>query len=202
MTSADWDERYRAKELVWGVGPNRWVAQEVADVVPGRALDLACGEGRNALWLAARGWQVTGVEFSPVALEKARALEAAHPGALPVSWVLDDATTYRAQVAVNLALLCYLQLPSDERRAAVRSAAAALAPGGTLLVIAHDSRNIADGTGGPQYPAVLYTASDVASDLDGMGLDIERAEEVFRPVAEADRPAIDCLLRARRIRGS
>lgn len=197
MKSADWDERYRITETVWGVAPNRWVAHELANLPPGRALDLACGEGRNALWLAGLGWEVTGVEFSGVALDKARVLESAQPhAARPVTWVLADATTYSAPAPVDLALLCYLQLAASERRAAVRGAAAALAPGGTLLVVAHDSRNIADGTGGPQDPSVLYTGADIAGDLDGTGLSVQRAEELRRPVEGADRPAIDCLLRA------
>jgi hypothetical protein len=89
-------------------------------------------------------------------------------------------------------------LPPTERRLAVRAAAGGLAPGGVLLVIAHDTRNLADGTGGPQQAHVLYTAADVASDLDGTDLVIERAHEVLRPVEGAERPAIDALLRARR----
>ena len=99
---------------------------------------------------------------------------------------------------VALALLCYLQLPAGERRAAARHAAQALAPGGVLLVIAHDSRNLTEGTGGPQDPAVLYSAGDVQGDLDGLGLRVEKAEEALRPVEGASRPAIDALLRAAR----
>ena len=188
-----WDERYRAADLVWGAPPNRWVAAELADARPGRAVDLACGEGRNALWLAHNGWQVTGLDFSPVAITKARALDTRHE----VDWVVGDATTYAPDTAVDLALLVYLQLSATERRLAVRAAAAALAPGGTLLVIAHDSRNLTEGTGGPQDPFVLYTAADVTADLAGTGLDVQRAGEVLRPVEGADRPAIDALVRAR-----
>jgi hypothetical protein len=80
----------------------------------------------------------------------------------------------------------------------MRNAAAALAPGGTLLVVGHDSTNLADGTGGPQEPAVLYTAADLAADLEGTGLAIDIAHAVLRPVDGADRPAIDALLRAHR----
>lgn len=197
MDPSSWDERYRAADLIWGVAPNRWVEAELADVPPGRALDLACGEGRNALWLAELGWQVVAVDFSAVALDKARTLAAAQPGEPTVEWVHADATTFTAS-GMDLCLLCYLQLPADERRRAVRHAATALAPGGTLLVIAHDSTNIAEGTGGPQDPAVLYSPADVAADLDGTGLAVDRAEAVHRPVEGAPRPAIDALLRARR----
>jgi len=197
-----WDERYRSSELIWGIAPNRWVEQELAGLPAGRALDVACGEGRNALWLAGLGWRVTAVDFSPVALEKARAIEERAMSDLPdaprVSWRCADATAYQHDGQVDVALLCYLQLPSVQRRAAVRNAAAALAPGGTLLVIGHDSTNLADGTGGPQDPSVLFTAGDVASDLDGTDLRIDRADAVLRPVDGAPRPAIDALLRAHR----
>jgi SAM-dependent methyltransferase len=194
MDASAWDERYRAADLVWGAPPNRWVAQELAGAPPGRALDLACGEGRNARWLAGQGWQVTAVDFSPVAIAKARELDVHQL----VRWEVADATSYVAAEPVDLALLCYLQLSPPERRLAVRAAAAGLAPGGTLLVIAHDSRNLTDGTGGPPDPRVLYTAADVTDDLAGLPLHIDRAGEVLRPIEGADRPAIDAMVLARR----
>lgn len=197
MDATDWDERYRSSELVWGAAPNRWVVRELSDLAPGTAVDFACGEGRNALWLATRGWRVIGVDFSAVALQKARLLESHQPeGASPVSWVHADAVSYHPGAPADLALLCYLQLPAGQRRAAVRNAALSLAPGGTLLVVGHDSTNIAEGTGGPQDPRVLFTAEDVVTDLEGLMLRVERAEAVLRDVDGAPRPAIDALVRA------
>jgi SAM-dependent methyltransferase len=198
VDASAWDERYASAELVWGVAPNRWVAQEVADLPAGRALDLACGEGRNALWLAGRGWRVTAVDFSAVAIEKARRLQ--DGTAAEVEWVCADVLAYRPVEPVDLALLCYLQLAAPERRTAVRHAAASLAPGGVLLVVGHDSANLKDGYGGPQDPSVLFTAGDVAADLADADLVVERAAAVRRPVDGAPRPAIDALLRARRPR--
>ncbi|PZS15655.1 MAG: class I SAM-dependent methyltransferase [Pseudonocardiales bacterium] len=205
MRAEEWDERYRAAELVWGARPNRWVERELADLPPGRALDLACGEGRNALWLAARGWQVSALDFSAVALDKGRTLESSQDPAAPrVAWVHGDATSYRAGQPFDLVLLCYLHLAPTDWAAALSCAVRALAPGGTLLVIGHDSTNIADGVGGPQDPAVLFTAAEVAADLAGAGagagaaLVVDRAEAVHRHVDGADRPAIDALLRAHR----
>lgn len=198
MDVSGWDERYRASDLVWGVAPNRWVEQEVAGLRPGNALDLACGEGRNAIWLARNSWRVTAVDFSAVAIGKGKQLEERELEKPSIAWMVADATAFTAAEPVDLALLCYLQLPAGERRAAVRHAARALAPGGVLLVIAHDSRNLTDGTGGPQDESVLYTAGDVAGDLDGLGLTVEKAEEALRPVDGAPRPAIDALLRATR----
>ncbi|HET6877447.1 MAG TPA: methyltransferase domain-containing protein [Jatrophihabitans sp.] len=196
--AAYWDERYRDKATVWGLAPNRFVEQEVADLRPGRALDLACGEGRNALWLASRGWTVVAVDFSAVAVEKGRAGAAQLDHPERIDWRVADATTFQPDTPVDLALLCYLQVAPQARRAAVSRAASALAPGGELLVVAHDSRNLTDGTGGPQDPRVLYTAADLAGDLAGTDLVIDKAGEVLRPVDGAPRPAIDTLLRAHR----
>jgi SAM-dependent methyltransferase len=195
-----WDERYGAAETVWGAAPNRWVEQEVADLKPGTALDLGCGEGRNAVWLAERGWRVIAVDFSAVGLAKGAELERRQNGGTAITWVEADATTFTATDPVDLALLCYLQLAAPHRQAAVQAAARALAPDGTLLVIGHHSRNLTDGTGGPKDHAVLFTAADLEADLDGSGLVIERAAEVLRPVDGAERPAIDALVRAVRPR--
>lgn len=198
MKAEQWDERYRATELVWGTPPNRWVERELAELPPARALDLACGEGRNARWLAARGWQVRALDFSAVALDKGRAFEARQTPSTRVDWVHADATTYRAAERVDLALLCYLHLPRVQWRAALSRAVGALGPGGTLLVIGHDTTNIAEGVGGPQDPAVLFTAADVVADLVDTDLVIDRAEAVHRPVDGANRLAIDALVRAHR----
>jgi hypothetical protein len=112
--------------------------------------------------------------------------------------VCADVTSYHPERPVDLVLICYLQVPADVRRTVIRAAADALAPGGTLLVVGHDSANLTDGTGGPQDPAVLFTAADLLADLSGTDLAIERADALLRPVEGADRPAIDALLRARR----
>ncbi|HEX6287461.1 MAG TPA: methyltransferase domain-containing protein, partial [Acidimicrobiia bacterium] len=74
MDAEAWDERYRASELLWSAGPNIWVERRLADAEPGRGLDLASGEGRNAIWLAKRGWEMTAVDFSAVAIERGRSL--------------------------------------------------------------------------------------------------------------------------------
>jgi SAM-dependent methyltransferase len=201
MDRADWDRRYAGRELLWTGEPNRFLVAETAELPPGRALDLACGEGRNAVWLAEQGWRVTGVDFSRVALDKAHGLAAAR--GVTVEWVGRDVLEYEPEeLAFDLVLLFYLQLPTVSRRAAVRAAARAVAPGGTLLVVAHDRANLEQGHGGPQDPAVLYTADDVVADLDGAGLRLERAERVERPVETPDgeRVALDVLVRAARPR--
>ena len=197
MDQTAWDERYAGPELVWGAGPNRFVTEELAALEPGRALDLGTGEGRNAIWLAARGWQVTGVDFSAVGL--ARAAELARRRGVEANWVKADLLSYQPSPAgYDLVLIAYIQLPADELARLVRTAATALAPGGTLLAVGHDRDNLDRGYAGPQHPQVLWTAASVAAALDG--LTVQRAEQVRRHVqtAEGERVAIDTLVRAGR----
>jgi SAM-dependent methyltransferase len=197
--SSEWDRRYADRELVWTSQANRFLVAEVGGMAPGRAIDLACGEGRNALWLAERGWQVTGVDFSAVGVEKARTLAAAR--GVEAEWIVADLLDYQpVPEGFDLVIVFYLQVPDVQRAAIVRRAAGAVAPGGTFLLVAHDSANLDRGHGGPQDPAVLYTAEDVNRDLNGSVLHIERAERVERQVDTPDGPriALDALVRASR----
>ncbi len=176
MDAAAWDERYAATALVWSAGPNQFVESELASLPAGRALDLACGEGRNARWLADRGWQVTAIDWSEVAVDKGRQVNDA------VDWQVGDALTAPLPTDLDLVVLAYFQVAADARRTTLRRSFDALAPGGTLFVIAHDSTNLTEGTGGPQDPAVLYTAADVLDDLADADLEVVRAERVPRVV--------------------
>jgi SAM-dependent methyltransferase len=205
MDGQDWDQRYAASELVWSAAPNQFVASELADLPPGRALDVATGEGRNAIWLADRGWDVTAVDFSLVGLDKARTLQTRHERGrdMHISWVHADVLEYDADSrAFDLVLIAYLQLPADQRRAALRRAFDALVEGGTFFLVAHDSTNLTGGTGGPQDPSVLLTAEEVLGDLDGERFEVERAERVARQVepddehrGEPTRTAYDALVK-------
>lgn len=199
--AASWDERYGAVEFVWSTQPNRFLPPAVEGLTPGRALDVACGEGRNAVWLATQGWEATGVDFSATGLEKAARLAEANK--VTVEWIRADVTSWQSAELFDLVVVFYLQLPEPSRSAALASAARALAPGGTLLVVAHDLTNLTDGIGGPRDPTVLYTPDDVRGDLDGSGvgdLVVERAERIERPVETETGTvmAIDCLVRAYR----
>ena len=166
MQASDWDARYTASDLVWSAGPNVFVERECAGLAPGRALDLGSGEGRNALWLASRGWAVTAVDYSAVASQRAAARARASNSAGSVVAVTADVLSYQPDSgSFDLVLLAYLQLPLVERRAVLGTAVGALAPGGTLLVVAHHGDNIAYGVGGPDNPAVLFTEADVIADL-------------------------------------
>jgi SAM-dependent methyltransferase len=197
VDSLAWDERYAGDDLVWSAEPNRFLVAEVETLPPGRALDLACGEGRNAVWLAERDWEVTGVDFSNVGLDKARRLAEAR--GVPARWELADVTEYTpAPQSFDLVIVMYLHLPEAARRVAFRHAAASVAAGGTLLIVGHDITNRSDGFGGPSDTAVLYGPEDVVADLDG--LEAVKAERVRRPVPtdDGEKIAIDVLVRAAR----
>jgi SAM-dependent methyltransferase len=205
MDAADWNARYDTAELVWKGEPNQFLPPEVEGLAPGSALDLACGEGRNAVWLATQGWEVTGVDFAGVGLSKAERLAADHD--VSVTWVTADVLTWEPPRSYDLVAVFYLQLAADERRRALATATRALAPGGTFLLVCHDLLNLSEGHGGPQDASVLTTAEGVLDDLAAAELDLglelitERAEQVERAVAtpEGERTAIDTLVRVRRV---
>lgn len=194
MQREDWDQRYRSTELVWSAGPNVFVVAETSDLAPGRALDVACGEGRNAVWLARRGWDVVAADYSPAALRKARHIAA--DAGVDVTFVEADATSWDPAGRFDLVLLCYLQLPRDLMARALQRVVPAVAPGGTLLVIGHDRRNLEEGVGGPSRPEVLLDHGEVAE--AATGLVVEAATTVERAVEGQDRPALDTLVRAHR----
>jgi SAM-dependent methyltransferase len=190
-----WDERYATEELIWKADPNRFLVEELDALAPGTALDVACGEGRNAVWLASKGWRVTGVDFSHAGLAKAQRL--ATDRGVEVTWVEADVVEWQAPTAsFDLVVVMYLHLHAEQRRQALAHAAAALAPGGVLLVVGHDTSNLLKGTGGPQDPAVLFGPEEIVEDLSG--LRIERAEQVKRTVVTdaGEATAIDALVRA------
>lgn len=204
MDAGDWDERYGATALVWSAGPNRWVEELLADLPPGRAIDLAAGEGRNALWLAGRGWDAVATDFSPVGIERARQRATALPEGARFRAEVADATAPvpepLARPPYDVALLCFLQLPGDQLRTALGHAVDALAPGGLLVVVGHALVNLTEGTGGPSDPAVLYDPEVVAAALADLDVVVEQAEVRRRPVEGADRPALDTVVTARKRR--
>ena len=197
MDRQAWDDRYRDKEWLWTVEANHFVVQETSGLVPGKALDLAAGEGRNAVWLAKQGWDVTAVDFSGVALARASDL-AAHEN-VSIRTVEADLHEYLPEVgAFDLVVLAYLHFSSSLISELISRAVSALAPSGTIVIVGHDLSNLEHGHGGPQVADVLYTPESLVADLGW--LDIVKAEKVERPFEseEGSFTAIDALVVARR----
>ncbi len=196
MDSAQWDDRYSTTELIWTGRANQFVEAHLTDLEPGTAVDLGAGEGRNAVWLAARGWTVTAVDFSQVGLDKAARLAEDH--GVSITTACADATTWHPEAPVDLVVLSYLQLPPAQQRVVLENAATWLAPAGTLFVIAHDRSNVEHGHGGPPSPDVCYSVAETVAALDT--LNVTTAEVVERHVDTPDgtKTALDTLVIARR----
>ena len=200
MDARAWDERYGERDPLWGVEPNQFVRQQCERLPVGTALDVACGEGRNTLWLAKLGWRVTGVDFSAVAIERARvaSTELSRLQALRLHWQVADVTTHKLKPSsLDLVLVSYLHLPAREREVLLTRLSTSLRPGGHLVLVGHDLRNLAEGVSGPQDPALLYQPELLRQLLsDTTDLTVEVARTVQRPTA--DGVALDTVVRARR----
>ena len=192
VDAQQWNSRYAAAQQ-WSDEPNALAATLLAPIPPGRALDLAAGEGRMSLWLARRGWQVTALDFAEIGLERGKA-RAADLG-VDVDWQVADATSADlGKGTYDLVLVLYLHLSRERLQPVLTRAADAVAPGGLLLVLGHDRDNLVRGVGGPRDESVLYDTSQLRAAADG--LVIERLEQVERTVN--GQAAVDCLLLARR----
>ena len=166
-----YDELYRATPAVWSGHPNRQLVVEAADLTPGTALDAGSGEGGDALWLAERGWRVTAVDFSAVALERAAAVARARGVEERIEWRHEDLDVWTPpRGRFDLVTAHYLHATWSDRPGMFGRLAAAVAPGGTLLVVGHLlGEGWGHGDHHPHDPGVLYTAEDVASLLDPEG---------------------------------
>ncbi len=161
-------------------GPDQLLAEQIQGLNPGRALDLGCGSGGNAVWLAGRGWQVTAVDFSSVAIGKAK-LRAAD-NQVEVKFIVSDVTAYRPGELYDLIICFYIQLWPELRARMLSRIAKALAPGGRFLFVSHDQSSPPSGWSREDL-ASLTTPSEVAAEL--LGLRIERAAVVTERGAHA-----------------
>jgi SAM-dependent methyltransferase len=194
-----WDQRYGGHERVWSGRPNAVLAADAADLTPGRAVDLGCGEGGDAIWLAEHGWQVTGIDFSAAGLARAAAHAAERGVADAITWRQADLRSWSADGEQwDLVTSHFLHLLDDGMLEATRQMAAAVAPGGTLLVVGHHPD---DGHTGLRWsmPGVLFTAEELSPavdpDLFGVHVEARQRREVHGGVEHA---VTDAVLRARR----
>lgn len=178
----EWDERYAASERIWSGHPNGALVAEVTGLPPGRGLDVGCGEGADAVWLAARGWDVTALDVSGVALDRARA-HAAEAG-VTITWLHRGLLDGDGLTGFDLVSAQYPALRRTPGADAERALLAAVAPGGTLLVVHHDVGGHAREAGlDPAFdPDEYVLPRDVAKHLDG-GWRVEADEFRDRVVA-------------------
>ncbi|HMT49259.1 trans-aconitate 2-methyltransferase [Dietzia sp. UBA5065] len=198
MDASDWNARYLAQPDVWGTTPAARIVSEVtsaedAGLSVGTAIDLACGDGRHARWLAAHGWRVQAVDFSEVAIEQARAKDSDDGRSGSVEWVVGDATTWAPSDPVDLVVIGFLHLRLDTLARVLGDVGGWLRPGGHLVYLGHAAENLSRGVGGPQDPTVLPGIADLARGAEG--LEVVSLRHDLRPAGKAT--AVDVLLHAR-----
>ena len=214
--AAAWDERYRTKAQLWSGKPNPQLVREAGGLRPGTALDLGCGEGADAIWLARQGWSVTAVDVSAVALERAHSheqAELAREGVQAsggdilgrISWQLADLTQWQPGASYDLVTSQFLHSQELDWRLPLRAAAGAVKPGGTLLVVGHHPDHLPPwGANLHQHRNMLYTGEQLVRELglDGEDWQIEVLTNRERPATGPDgQEAViaDVVLRATRL---
>jgi SAM-dependent methyltransferase len=193
---------YRRHGAVWSGDPNPQLVNEVSDLTPGTALDVGCGEGADAMWLAQRGWRVTAVDISSVALERARAVEVRADVARRIDWLHADLIAGAPPAAsYDLVSAQFMQLPPAPREVLFRRLAAAVNPHGTLLIVGHHPSDLQTTARRPPLPELFYTAADVAALLEPdeweIVVEAARARSTTDPAGHTIR-IHDAVLRARR----
>jgi SAM-dependent methyltransferase len=177
----DWDQRYAEPGYAYGTEANAFLVEIAGRIPAGPVLSLGEGEGRNAVFLAARGHGLVAMDASPVGLAKAAAL--ARERGVPLTAVVADLATYPIEPGAWSGIVSiFVHLPVAVRRRVYAAAARGLRPGGVFVLEAYAPRQIGFGTGGPRDPALLVTLDAVREELAGLEFVIGR--EVERDVTE------------------
>lgn len=164
-----WEERYRARPSIWSGRPNPQLVAEATGLAPGRALDVGSGEGADAIWLAERGWQVTAVDISATALERAatNAAAAGEPIAARLEWVRADLRDHPLPAGTyDLVSSQFMHLPGADRQKVFARLAGAVAPGGILLIVGHHPADLRTSAHRMHFPDMMFTAEQAASILE------------------------------------
>jgi SAM-dependent methyltransferase len=204
FTQEFWDDRYGSAGRLWSGQPNAQFAAQVADLTPGEALEAGCGEGADAIWLAQRGWTVTGVDVSAVALERAASAsgEAGGDVARRITWQREDLLTWVPEPErYDLVSAQFMHFPPAELAAFHQGLAAAVRPGGTLLLIAHHPDDVHAQRKG--RPDLFWYAEDIAASLEAERWEVRVAEGAGRLAEDLDGQQLmvrDTVLRAARRR--
>jgi SAM-dependent methyltransferase len=199
MNSRHWDEMYRSRDQVFSGDPNGVLVTETTDLPPGQALDVGCGEGADAFWLARRGWQVTAVDISEVALRRAATAATDIPNR--VSWARADLLlTPPPAGAFDLVSVQYFPLKRQPGHTALRGLLNAVAPGGTLLFATHALADLSPHQQEGLEPTDYYQADDIARLLDPTwNILINETRPRTAPAPANTHHTRDSVLRARRL---
>jgi SAM-dependent methyltransferase len=165
-----WNERYRSSQRVWSGNPNPQLVAEAADISPGRALDVGCGEGADAIWLARKGWAVVATDISSVAIERGEqhARDTDPAASARIEWRQADLLTQPPEPgSFDLVSVQFMQLPPEPRTRLFSALAASVRAGGTLLIVGHHPSDLTTGVPRPPMPELFYSSDEIAGLLDG-----------------------------------
>jgi SAM-dependent methyltransferase len=172
-----WNGRYGSRGNIWSGKPNPQLVAEASTVRPGRALDVGCGEGADAVWLAGLGWRVTGVDISSVALERASSHASGLKLAGFITWEHRDLLDWTPPAgSFDLVSAQFMHLPQADREPLFARLAGAVAPGGTLLLVGHSPSDAESGARRPHGAGLFFTSADVAASLDSALWEVRVAE--------------------------
>ena len=186
-TQATWDARYAESSRIWSGRPNQRLVEEVSELVPGTALDVGCGEGADAVWLAERGWTVTALDVSQVALTRVREHAAEAGVADRVETLHHDLVAGgRAPGRYDLVSVFFFHVMPEVFEEFYRGLAELVAPGGTLLVVGHHPDDVDSGARRPHGPQLLFTPEQVVGVLDAADWDVVTQSAPTREMATAE----------------
>jgi Methyltransferase domain len=194
-----WDSKYQVDEFIYTKVPNRFIVELCSSLTPGKAIDLAGGEGRNTIWLAEQGWQVENVDISRKGLEKCQEFAAERGVADRVRVLQASGESFRSSLApVDLAIVPYLQIPAEQLEASFANLAEQVRRGGIVVGVWHSLDNLSAGFGGPQDPKVLPSVASMTATCKRIGLRIEVCENRDGQVQTKDglKPSITLVLKA------
>ena len=174
MDKAFWDQKYSVDEYIYTTEVNRFVKEHLADLTPGKMIDLAGGEGRNTVFFAEKGWQAENIDLSPVGLVKCEKLAKERDVLENVFTTNASALDFVSKLApVDLGLCAYLQIPQDQLTVAITRLVDNIKPGGVFFGVWHALENLKDGFGGPQNPEVLPSEASMTVLLSSLPLEIK-----------------------------
>lgn len=194
-----WDAKYATDEFIYTTTANRFVVELCSELTPGKAIDLAGGEGRNTVWLAEQGWQVENVDISSVGLAKCEAFASERGVAERVTTLCASGADFKSTLApVDLGIVPYLQVPAALLNASLANLISQIKPGGHLVGVWHARENLEGGFGGPQNPDVLPSVISMKEFCESMPLEVKVCDlrEGQVQTKEGLKPSITLVLKA------
>lgn len=197
---AFWDDRYSSAPALWSGQPNHHLVIEAADLTPGTALDVGCGEGADSIWLAERGWDVTALEISEVAIDRAARAASERLGdeATRINFCHANIFEWLPETTFDLVSAQFFHMPPETRSGIWEKLISAVGPGGTLLVVAHDADDPHVKEHRSHEPDLFYKGSEIAEAVGNSGWVIVKNAVGARTRSDTGEDFLDLVFKARR----